>query len=134
MFLFHVQLAVHDAGADAEYKSNNMHSAVIQHKQETRLAGWNWLFVVLLTQSQQRQWLVWDHGYAATTAAMLLLLLLRTLSFLPCIEYALMQRKSKEKRAKGRKRTRFASALHPSVQRGIHIHLAATTPQKNAFP
>lgn len=86
VFLFH------DAGADAEYSVCTLLSSSIN---KNLVEAGSFLFC---TQSHQRQWLAWDHGYADATAAMLLLLLLRMhLSRLPCIEYALMQRKNKEK-------------------------------------
>ncbi|EHK46092.1 hypothetical protein TRIATDRAFT_159167 [Trichoderma atroviride IMI 206040] len=41
----------------------------------------------------------------------------------------------KDQRTKGRERTRFASALHPSAQRAIQFHLTATKRLfKNASP
>lgn len=126
--LFHVQPAVQDA--DAGYKSNSVCTLLSSSiNKKSRLC-----LCCPFTQSHQRQWLVWDHGYAATTAATLLLLLLNTqLSSLPCVEYALMQRKNKEKKDQ-RKRTNEVCIGTASIRPEGHpypSHSNKTTPQKS---
>lgn len=70
------------------------------------------------TRSRQRQWLVGDHSYHG--CYYYCSFCLACISPLQLIRPHATQDSLRSKRTKGRKRTRVASALHPSTRRAIH--------------
>ncbi|PTB41817.1 hypothetical protein M441DRAFT_405034 [Trichoderma asperellum CBS 433.97] len=114
---------------DAECRMQNagcnkyMHSSVIQHKQDlVPRAGWNGLLFPLYAKpstsmagwGSQLPRLLGNRYYYYGSFC------LACISPLQLIRPHATQDSLRSKRTKGRKRTRFASALHPSTRRAIH--------------